>query len=153
MLRISRTNMGPIGEWWFTVDRFMLFGLILLGGIGLFFSLAVSPVEANQLNTNQYYFLIKQTIFLLLSISLMIFISILPKGFTRKLSFIIFVLSTLGIVLSLFIGLSSGGASRWLSLAGYITIQPSEFIKPSLIVMSAWFFARSRLEKNKNFSL
>ena len=153
MLRISRTNMGPVGEWWFTVDRFMLFGLILLGGIGLFFSLAVSPVEATQLNTNQYYFLIKQTIFLLLSISLMIFISVLPKGFTRKLSLIIFVLSILGIVLSLFIGLSSGGASRWLSLAGYITIQPSEFIKPSLIVMSAWFFARSRLEKNKNFSL
>ena len=153
MLRISRTNMGPVGEWWYTVDRFMLFGLILLGGIGLFFSLAVSPVEANQLNTNQYYFLIKQTIFLLLSISLMIFISVLPKGFTRKLSLIIFVLSILGIVLSLFIGLSSGGASRWLSLAGYITIQPSEFINPSLIVMSAWFFARSRLEKNKNFSL
>ena len=28
MLRISRTNMGPIGEWWFTVDRYMLFGII-----------------------------------------------------------------------------------------------------------------------------
>ena len=30
MLRISRTNMGPIGEWWFTVDRYMLFGIIFL---------------------------------------------------------------------------------------------------------------------------
>ena len=37
MLRISRTNMGPIGEWWFTVDRYMLFGIIFLGLSGLFF--------------------------------------------------------------------------------------------------------------------
>ena len=63
MLRISRTNMGPIGEWWFTVDRYMLFGIIFLGLSGLFFSLAVSPVEAGHLKASQYYFLIKQSIF------------------------------------------------------------------------------------------
>ena len=60
MLRVSRTNMGPIGDWWFTVDRYMLFGIVFLGLIGLFFSLAVSPVEASHLKTNQYFFLIKQ---------------------------------------------------------------------------------------------
>ena len=58
MLRISRTNTGPVGEWWFTVDRYMLFGVIFLGLSGLFFSLAVSPVEAGHLKANQYYFLI-----------------------------------------------------------------------------------------------
>jgi len=111
--------------------------------------LAVSPVEANQLNTNQYYFLIKQSIFLFLSIFLMIFISILSPEFIRKLSFIIFFISIFGIILTLLFGLTSGGASRWISLAGYITIQPSEFIKPAIIVLSSWFFARSRLEDNK----
>ena len=60
MLRISRTNTGPVGEWWFTVDRYMLFGIIFLGLSGLFFSLAVSPVEAGHLKANQYYFLIKK---------------------------------------------------------------------------------------------
>lgn len=141
--------MGPMGNWWFTVDRLMLFGFIALGLIGLFFSLAVSPVEANQLNTNQYYFLIKQSIFLFLSIFLMIFISILSTEFVRKFSFIIFLISIFGIILTLLFGLTSGGASRWISLAGYITIQPSEFIKPAIIVLSSWFFARSRLEDNK----
>ena len=141
--------MGPIGNWWFTVDRLMLFGFIALGLIGLFFSLAVSPVEANHLNANQYYFLIKQSIFLFLSIFLMILISILSSEFIRKLSFIIFFISIFGIILTLLFGLTSGGASRWISLAGYITIQPSEFIKPAIIVLSSWFFARSRLEDNK----
>ena len=153
MLRISRTNTGPVGEWWFTVDRYMLFGIIFLGLSGLFFSLAVSPVEAGHLKANQYYFLIKQSVFLLISITLMITISILPKEFTRKISLILFIFSLLGVLLTLIIGLSSGGASRWISVFGIITIQPSEFLKPCLIILSAWFFARSKEEQNIKYSL
>ena len=153
MLRISRTNTGPVGEWWFTVDRYMLFGIIFLGLSGLFFSLAVSPVEAGHLKANQYYFLIKQSIFLLISVVLMITISILPKEFTRKISLILFIFSLLGVLLTLIIGLSSGGASRWISVFGIITIQPSEFLKPCLIILSAWFFARSKEEQNSKYSL
>ena len=153
MLRISRTNTGPVGEWWFTVDRYMLFGVIFLGLSGLFFSLAVSPVEAGHLKANQYYFLIKQSIFLFISVALMVAISILPKEFTRKISLILFVFSLLGVLLTLVIGLSSGGASRWISVFGIITIQPSEFLKPCLIILSAWFFARSKEEQNNKYSL
>ena len=153
MLRISRTNTGPVGEWWFTVDRYMLFGIIFLGLSGLFFSLAVSPVEAGHLKANQYYFLIKQSVFLLISITLMITISILQKEFTRKISLILFIFSLLGVLLTLIIGLSSGGASRWISVFGIITIQPSEFLKPCLIILSAWFFARSKEEQNSKYSL
>ena len=153
MLRISRTNTGPVGEWWFTVDRYMLFGIIFLGLSGLFFSLAVSPVEAGHLKANQYYFLIKQSVFLFISVALMVTISILPKEFTRKISLILFASSLLGVLLTLIIGYSSGGASRWISVFGIITIQPSEFLKPCLIILSAWFFARSKEEKNNKYSL
>ena len=153
MLRISRTNTGPVGEWWFTVDRYMLFGVIFLGLSGLFFSLAVSPVEAGHLKANQYYFLIKQSVFLFISVALMVTISILPKEFTRKISLILFVFSLLGVLLTLVIGFSSGGASRWISVFGIITIQPSEFLKPCLIILSAWFFARSKEEQNNKYSL
>ena len=153
MLRISRTNTGPVGEWWFTVDRYMLFGIIFLGLSGLFFSLAVSPVEAGHLKANQYYFLIKQSVFLFISVALMVTISILPKEFTRKISLILFASSLLGVLLTLVIGFSSGGASRWISVFGIITIQPSEFLKPCLIILSAWFFARSKEEQNTKYSL
>ena len=153
MLRISRTNTGPVGEWWFTVDRYMLFGVIFLGLSGLFFSLAVSPVEAGHLKANQYYFLIKQSVFLFISVALMVTISILPKEFTRKISLILFASSLLGVLLTLIIGFSSGGASRWISVFGIITIQPSEFLKPCLIILSAWFFARSKEEQNNKYSL
>ena len=70
----------------------------------------------------------------------------------RKLSLVIFIFSFIGILLTLFIGVNSGGASRWLSAFGF-TIQPSEFLKPSLIVIVSWFFARSRLEGDNNLQV
>jgi len=148
MLRISRNNVGPVGLWWYTVDRWMLFGLIILGCIGLFFSLAVSPAEAISIKTDTYFFLTRHLIYCCVSLFFLIFISILSPHITRKLSLLIFFLSLIGVFLTLIIGINSGGASRWLPFFGF-TIQPSEFLKPSLIVVIAWFLARSQIENNK----
>ncbi len=147
MLRISRTNIGPIGLWWYTVDRWMLFGLILLGLIGLFFSLAVSPAEAISIKTDTYFFLTRHLIYCFISLFFLICISILPSDKTRKLSLLVFIISLIGIFLTLVIGINSGGASRWLPIFGF-TIQPSEFLKPSLVMVVSWFLARSRIEEN-----
>ena len=144
MLRISRTNIGPVGLWWYTVDRWMLFGLILLGFIGLFFSLAVSPAEAISIKTDTYFFLTRHLIYCFISLFFLIVVSILPAGKIRKLSLIIFIGSLIGIFLTLTVGINSGGASRWLPIFGF-TIQPSEFLKPSLVIVVSWFLARARL--------
>ena len=152
MLRISRTNIGPIGLWWYTVDRWMLFGLILLGFIGLFFSLAVSPAEAISIKTDTYFFLTRHLIYCFISLFFLIIISILPAGKIRKLSLIIFIGSIIGIFLTLTVGINSGGASRWLPIFGF-TIQPSEFLKPSLVIVVSWFLARARIEGNTSLQI
>ena len=152
MLRISRTNIGPVGLWWYTVDRWMLFGLILLGFIGLFFSLAVSPAEAISINTDTYFFLTRHLIYCFISLFFLIVISILPAGKIRKLSLIIFMGSLIGIFLTLTVGINSGGASRWLPIFGF-TIQPSEFLKPSLVIVVSWFLARARIEGNTSLQI
>ena len=152
MLRISRTNIGPVGLWWYTVDRWMLFGLILLGFIGLFFSLAVSPAEAISIKTDTYFFLTRQLIYCFISLFFLIAVSILPAGKIRKLSLIIFIGSLIGIFLTLTVGINSGGASRWLPIFGF-TIQPSEFLKPSLVIVVSWFLARARLEGNTSLQI
>ena len=132
MLRISRTNMGPVGLWWYTVDRWMLFGLIILGCIGLFFSLAVSPAEAISIKTDTYFFLTRHFIYCCISLFFLIFISILSPDKTRKLSLLIFLFSFVGVFLTLIIGVNSGGASRWLPVFGF-TVQPSEFLNLQLL--------------------
>ena len=152
MLRISRTNIGPVGLWWYTVDRWMLFGLILLGFIGLFFSLAVSPAEAISIKTDTYFFLTRHLIYCFISLFFLIVVSILPAGKIRKLSLIIFMGSLIGIFLTLTVGINSGGASRWLPIFGF-TIQPSEFLKPSLVIVVSWFLARARLEGNTSLQI
>ena len=152
MLRISRTNIGPVGLWWYTVDRWMLFGLILLGFIGLFFSLAVSPAEAISIKTDTYFFLTRHLIYCFISLFFLIIISILPAEKIRKLSLIIFIGSLIGIFLTLTVGINSGGASRWLPIFGF-TIQPSEFLKPSLVIVVSWFLARARIEGNTSLQI
>ena len=152
MLRISRTNIGPVGLWWYTVDRWMLFGLILLGFIGLFFSLAVSPAEAISIKTDTNFFLTRHLIYCFISLFFLIVISILPAGKIRKLSLIIFMGSLIGIFLTLTVGINSGGASRWLPIFGF-TIQPSEFLKPSLVIVVSWFLARARIEGNTSLQI
>ena len=68
--------------------------------------------------------------------------------FIRRLSFIGFIFTLVLIVLTLLIGTEMKGATRWLSIAG-LSIQPSEFVKPLLAVVSAWLLTRHR--QNPNF--
>ena len=42
-----------------------------------------------------------------------------------------------------FVGHSAKGAQRWLELGGF-SLQPSEFMKPALIVLAAWMFAEGQ---------
>jgi len=45
------------------------------------------------------------------------------------------------------IGVEIKGARRWISVPGLSSVQPSEFVKPSLAVISAWLLAQSRVER------
>ena len=45
------------------------------------------------------------------------------------------------------IGVEIKGARRWISVPGLSSLQPSEFVKPSLAVISAWLLAQSRAER------
>ena len=45
------------------------------------------------------------------------------------------------------IGIEIKGARRWISVPGLSSVQPSEFVKPSLAVISAWLLAQARAER------
>src|SRR5690606_8171042 len=50
-------------------------------------------------------------------------------------------------VMVLMHGTEIKGATRWISFAG-VTVQPSEFLKPAFIVLSAWMFTAWRLNRD-----
>jgi cell division protein FtsW len=137
---ISRAERTPFGEWWWTVDKPLLFalGALMLGGVVL--SLAASPAVADRLNLDLFHFVNRQVMFLLPAIAVMLAISLLSPRGVRRVALISFLIFWPLMILALFFGPEVKGAHRWIQI-GPFGVQPSEFIKPSFIILAAWLFA------------
>lgn len=143
MIRLARTNRSLIAEWWWTVDKWTLaglFSLMLLGGV---LALAASPAVATRIHLPPFHFVYRQIIFLIPSIAILIGVSLLNVRQVRRAAAIVFAGAFLLMVLTLFIGPEVKGAHRWLQI-GPFGVQPSEFVKPSFIVLVAWLFAEAQ---------
>src|SRR5215470_16839051 len=139
---VSRVERTPFAAWWWTIDRLTLvaLGAIMLGGIVL--SLAASPPVAARLGLDAFYFVHRHLLYLVPAIAAMLAISFLSPRQIRRLALVIFLISLALVVATLFVGAEVKGARRWLVLAG-VNIQPSEFLKPSFVILTSWLFAES----------
>ncbi|MBS0185388.1 MAG: putative lipid II flippase FtsW [Proteobacteria bacterium] len=133
----SRTDTSLIGRWWWAVDRWMLLGLCLLMGIGCILSFSGTPFIAKKLGLSSFYMVEKQLLLFIPSFFLMVGVSMLPFSFVKKLSFWIFGISLFFLILTPFWGIEIKGARRWINILGF-SLQPSEFIKPTFSIVSAW---------------
>jgi len=146
-MRITRADKSVLSDWWFTVDRLMLVGLLLLMGAGLVLSLAASPPIAEKYDLEPFYFVRRHAALLLPAVFLMFAASTLTPKQIRRASLIIFLVGIALMVLILFLGPEVKGAKRWLQL-GAFSLQPSEFVKPAFIVLTAWLFNESQKRKD-----
>jgi cell division protein FtsW len=137
---ISRAHRSPISDWWWTVDRTMVAMVLLLLLAGLLLSFAASPPVAERLDLDSLHFVIRHAIYAPVAAALMLGISFLaPRQVRRAALLLLFVCLAL-MVLVLFVGEEIKGSRRWLFIGG-MSVQPSEFIKPAFIVITAWLFA------------
>jgi cell division protein FtsW len=60
----------------------------------------------------------------------------------RRLALAVAGIGFVMLAMTLVIGAEVKGATRWINVAG-LSIQPSEFVKPAFIVLSAWLFAEA----------
>lgn len=141
---IARTDTSLVGVWWWTVDRWILTALLTLVTIGVLMSLSASPAIAEQLKLDSFFFVKRQLVYAIVSSFIMIAVSLLTPTSIRRFSLILFIVSSIFVIMTLFVGEEIKGASRWLSFAGF-SFQPSEFLKPSFVVLSAWMFAEKRM--------
>jgi cell division protein FtsW len=139
---VSRAQRTPFGEWWWTVDKLTLaaVGALMLAGVVL--SLAASPPVAGRLGLDPFFFVNRHIVYLLISIGVMLAVSFLTPRQVRRLAIIVFAASFLLCALTPLLGPEIKGARRWLIVAG-MNIQPSEFLKPAFVVVTAWLFAES----------
>ena len=146
MSAFARTDRSLIGQWWWTIDRWILIALVIITAIGAIMSLAASPAVAERIGLDTFYFAKRQFVFLSLSLAVMFATSLLSHRGVRRLGMVVFVLSIILMIAVLIFGSEIKGATRWLQL-GVFSLQPSEFVKPGFVVIAAWFFARRRLEE------
>jgi len=137
---VSRAERGALADWFWTVDRYFLFLFIILMGIGFMLSFAASPAVAERLHLETFHFVKKHAEFLIPSIMVMIGLSFLTPRQVRRTAMVLLIVSLGLMVIALFFGVEVKGSRRWVS-AGPLSIQPSEFMKPAFVVVSAWLFS------------
>jgi cell division protein FtsW len=137
---ISRAHRSPFSEWWWTVDRVMVSLVVLMLLSGLVLSFAASPAVAHRIGLDGLHFVLRHAFYAPLSGLLMIGLSFLTPRQVRRVALIQLIICLGLMILVLFLGQEIKGSRRWLFLAG-LSIQPSEFIKPAFIVITAWLFA------------
>ena len=114
-------------------------GLALFGVVMVY---SASAVMAAKENSNQFYYVVKQGIFVLVGfivmLAMMQFNYQLLKN--RRIVYALLLATTVGL-LAVFGFSSSNGAHRWIKLPG-VSMQPSEVAKLALIIFLAYFLEK-----------
>ena len=141
MIFVPRTDRSIVGNWWWTVDRTMLAGVAFLALVGLVLIFAASPAVGERVYGQEMHFVTKHVLFLVPASLLLLFVSLLaPLGVLRLAAGMLGLFGFL-LVLTLAFAPEVKGAYRWLPLFGF-PLQPSEFVKPALVIVVAHLLAR-----------
>ena len=139
----GRSEHSVVGDWWHTVDRWTLGALLVLFVLGLVLGLAASPPLAQRNDLWTYHYVLRQAIFVVMALGLIATISMFSVTMIRRLGVVLFVGALVATMALPWLGTDFGkGAVRWYSL-GFIGLQPSEFLKPGFVLVSAWLMAGS----------
>jgi len=139
-----RSDKTAIGRWWWTTDHWLLGAVTILIVLGVLLSFGTSPAAAARLHYDDpFHFALRQTVFGIGAGVLMVGVSMLSSRQIRRTAFFVFLVMILLMAALPFIGHEAKGATRWISLGGF-TLQPSEFMKPALIVLVAWMFSEGK---------
>lgn len=143
-MKFARIDQSPVARWWWTVDRWSLAALFMLIGFGIVMSLAASPPVAERIGYDSMHFVRRHLAMLPLAVGIMFVVSLQPPRTIRRIALIGFGISLALLALTFVVGAEIKGARRWINLPG-LSLQPSEFVKPTFAVVAAWLFTEQRL--------
>ncbi len=123
--------------------------ILVLVLIGLTFISISSLTEANNTIGDKFFYLKKQSFWILISLVSFYIVSKINLNIVKKLSFFLYLFSIICLFLVLIPGFSNQalGASRWLNL-GIFSFQPSELLKLTSVIYFASLFS---IDSKRNF--
>jgi cell division protein FtsW len=126
-----------------TYDRPLLVIAAALFTLGILFSMAASPAATARIRIEEaFYFAGRQAAYAGLGVIVMFAAAALDPRQLRRAATIIAVLFLPLCALAAWIGPEVKGAQRWFDF-GVFSLQPSEILKPTLVVVWAWMLGES----------
>ena len=142
---VPQRDAEPIlPKWWRTIDKWSFSCVLILFGIGILLGLAASPPLAEKNGLAPFHYVQRQAFFGVLALIAMVLTSMMRPDLVRRLAVMGFLAAVVALILLPIFGTDFGkGAMRWYSL-GFASVQPSEFLKPTFVVVAAWMMAASQ---------
>jgi cell division protein FtsW len=100
---------------------------------------------AERIGADHFHFVRRQFVFVPPALLLIFAVSLATPRQVRRLACLGFLASVVLMIATLASGQEIKGAARWISLGG-LSLQPSEFVKPTFAVVVAWMFASQHKE-------
>ncbi|PIT11800.1 cell division protein FtsW [Snodgrassella alvi] len=132
-----------------TFDQSLLWMVVLMASFSLIMVYSASVAYAKHDGGSTYFYLIRQTVFLLCGGILACVAARIPLRTWKKLTPLVLLFSIFLLILVLVMGREINGAKRWINV-GMINIQPTEVFKLAIILYLSSFFTR-RAEILKEF--
>lgn len=137
----SRLDSSALARWFWSVDHISLALIAAIAMIGFVVLLAAGPAAAARLGIeNSFHFPLRQILFLIPALTLMLGVSMLTPLQARRLGAIVFAAALVLLLATLVLAPEVNGAKRWISLGGF-GLQPSELAKPGFVIVAAWMLA------------
>lgn len=126
-----------------TYDRPLIVIAAILLGLGILFSMATSPVATARIRIDEaFYFAGRQAAYALIGLIVMAGAALLDPRQLRRAAVIIFVIALGLCALAALFGSEVRGARRWFDF-GLFSLQPSEILKPAIVVFWAWMLSEN----------
>jgi cell division protein FtsW len=138
-------------------DKWLLIAtliLLVLGALMVFSSTSVVPPAMAKKHVSEFYYLQKHLVTMAIGFVAMLFAFKIDRAILQKASLPLLVLS-LALLLLVFMpgmGITAGGARRWLRLWPS-TFQPSELVKLSMVMFMAWFLSSESCRADREGNL
>lgn len=126
-----------------TYDRPLLIIAAILFALGILFSMSASPAATARIQIGEaFYFAGRQAAYAACGVVAMLAAAALdPRQIRRAAVIVVAIFLPLALLASIF-GNEIKGAQRWFDI-GFFSLQPSEILKPALILVWAWMLGES----------
>ena len=129
------------------IDKPLFFTTVIMFVFGLIMIFSASYVKAITTLDNAYYYLIRQSVILIICLFVFLFLINIPmKKYRRNYKIIVYLAIALLVGVS-FAGITVNGARSWIRLPLF-NFQPSEFAKIAIIIYMAYYYERYRNNKD-----